>query len=63
MEGSCSLQGDVAPDVEYRIYVSSGDAYIVRTRFLAGRRDPRTDTTSSARTADLTATVNDGRFQ
>jgi hypothetical protein len=27
------LQGDLAPDVQYRIYVSSGEAYIVRLDF------------------------------
>jgi hypothetical protein len=34
------LQGDLAPDVEYRIYVSSGEAYIVRLDFSLGDLRP-----------------------
>jgi hypothetical protein len=34
------LQGDLAPDVEYRIYVSSREAYIVRLDFSLGDLRP-----------------------
>jgi len=34
------LQGDLAPDVEYRVYVSSGEAYIVRLDFSLGDLRP-----------------------
>lgn len=35
-----ALQGDLAPDVEYRIYVSSREAYIVRLDFSLGDLRP-----------------------
>jgi hypothetical protein len=34
------LRSDLAPDVEYRIYVSSGEAYIVRLDFSLGDLRP-----------------------
>jgi len=40
------LQGDLAPDVEYRVYVSSGEAYIVRLDFSLGDLAPGTSSIS-----------------